>query len=542
MPKLQDEANKSYRKLFAYFAGASQIILVLLYGTLTEYGPAPGTAGYDNSEVNSMYPFYQDVHVMIFIGFGFLMTFLKKYGFSSVGYNFLISCLAIQWGMICNGIFHVVATAGTSDYHGFTTIKLGIVDLIRGDFAAAAVLISFGAVLGKTTPLQMLLVVFFELIFYAINEAIGAGRLQAVDMGGSIFVHTFGAYFGLAMSWVISRSKFNKGSKSIDDHPKNDSDKTSDMFAMIGTIFLWMFWPSFNGALASEDQQYRVVINTVLALCASCAASFLIITLLNDENKFDMVSIQNATLAGGVAVGSSSDLVIQPWGALMIGLVAGLVSVVGYEKITPWLSRVTGLDDTCGVHNLHGMPGVLGALAGAISASMAGETAYGAQIGSVFPARASSNATAAALMGFSAGSDRTAQQQGAIQIAAVCITIGIAIIGGMFTGMIIKMPCFLPGLPEEKANWCTCGQSSNRDTWYEDKEQWTVEEDDEESSETDRLFETSALAKTIDLEIAMLTQQRNELLNVTTSDSVAVGMDATTTDTGAKEVEMTEDK
>jgi len=39
-----------------------------------------------------------------------------------------------------------------------------------------------GAVLGKTTPLQMLLVVFFELIFYALNEAIGAGLLSAGKM------------------------------------------------------------------------------------------------------------------------------------------------------------------------------------------------------------------------------------------------------------------------------------------------------------------------------------------------------------------------
>ena len=43
---------------------------------------------------------FQDVQVMIFVGFGFLMTFLKKYGYSAVGYNFFISALAIQWYMI----------------------------------------------------------------------------------------------------------------------------------------------------------------------------------------------------------------------------------------------------------------------------------------------------------------------------------------------------------------------------------------------------------------------------------------------------------
>ena len=48
-------------------------------------------------------------------------------------------------------------------------------------------------------------------------------------------------------------------------------------------------------------------------------AAFCMSALLRKHNKFDMVDIQNATLAGGVAVGSSSDLVIQPGGALAIG-------------------------------------------------------------------------------------------------------------------------------------------------------------------------------------------------------------------------------
>jgi len=42
-----------------------------------------------------------------------------------------------------------------------------------------------------------------EIIFYGLNEAICAGSLQAVDMGGSMYVHTFGAYFGLAASYFF---------------------------------------------------------------------------------------------------------------------------------------------------------------------------------------------------------------------------------------------------------------------------------------------------------------------------------------------------
>jgi ammonium transporter Rh len=36
---------------------------------------------------------------MIFVGFGFLMTFLAKYGFGAVGLNFFLSAMSIQWCM-----------------------------------------------------------------------------------------------------------------------------------------------------------------------------------------------------------------------------------------------------------------------------------------------------------------------------------------------------------------------------------------------------------------------------------------------------------
>ncbi len=49
---------------------------------------------------------FQDVHVMIFVGFGFLMTFLKRYSFGGVGFNFLIAAFGLQWALLMQGWFH----------------------------------------------------------------------------------------------------------------------------------------------------------------------------------------------------------------------------------------------------------------------------------------------------------------------------------------------------------------------------------------------------------------------------------------------------
>lgn len=40
---------------------------------------------------------------MMFIGFGFLMTFLKRYGYSSVGYNFLVAAFVLEWALLVRG-------------------------------------------------------------------------------------------------------------------------------------------------------------------------------------------------------------------------------------------------------------------------------------------------------------------------------------------------------------------------------------------------------------------------------------------------------
>jgi len=129
----------------------------------------------------------------------------------------------------------------------FHKISLDIPSLIIGDFGAGCVLITFGALLGKCDLPQLFVLATLEIIFYALNEGICAGMLQAVDMGGSMYVHTFGAYFGLAASF------FFKAKLAKEKPQDNEGGYLSQTIAMIGTVFLYMFWPSFNGALANEN-------------------------------------------------------------------------------------------------------------------------------------------------------------------------------------------------------------------------------------------------------------------------------------------------
>lgn len=137
---------------------------------------------------------------------------------------------------------------------------------------------------------------------------------------------------------------------------------------MVGTLFLFIYWPSFNGALSLGSERHYVTINTECSLMGSTAMTFIVSSLLNNS-KFRMEDIINATLAGGVIMGTSCDLVVSPGIAFLIGIIGGLVSSVCFNKLTPYLAKKGKLYDTCGVINLHGIPGILGGCIGIINYS-----------------------------------------------------------------------------------------------------------------------------------------------------------------------------
>lgn len=84
----------------------------------------------------------------------------------------------------------------------------------------------------------MVICLFLETIGYTLNERISI-KMGVADIGGSMVIHTFGAVFGIVITKILSpRDAFG--------HKKAESNFISDLTSFIGTIFLWIYWPSFN--------------------------------------------------------------------------------------------------------------------------------------------------------------------------------------------------------------------------------------------------------------------------------------------------------
>jgi len=302
----------------------------------------------ENLRQVQQYNFSINILAMLLVGFGFLMVFVKKYGYSATTGTYMVVGVGIPFYLFLRytGILSHEAVNPQ-------TIKA----LLFAEFAVAAALIAMGAVLGRLKIYQYALISIFIIPIYMLNEWLvldgGLGITKGfVDSAGSIVIHAFGAYFGLGLSIALT--------KKAHMEQVIESDDNSDKFSMLGSMVLWIFWPSFCSAIVPAEDFEKTVINTILALCGATVITYIFSTLFR-KGKPAIADIANASLAGGVAIGATCNLVSAPV-AFSIGLLAGGICVVGYVVIQPKLQKLLKMVDTCGVHNLHGMPGLLGGI------------------------------------------------------------------------------------------------------------------------------------------------------------------------------------
>lgn len=386
--------------LFTILLLITQILAVVFYGvyhthifSATDPIAPMVVAGF------SRYAQFQDIHVMVFVGMAFLFVFLKRFKLSALTQAFWVAALSVQYYFLWRALWEG-AWLGYGDFYTWTPL------LIKGEYCAFAMLIALGAILGKANNFQILLIMIVGIMLFPLNEQILFTHLDVSDIGGSMYIFAFGGFFGLGATWALNYAN----SRNNINYTTNINSNT---LAMIGTLFLWVFWPSFNSASAANDLAANVaIVNTYFCLIGSVMGAYFLTTIIH-KGKFHMEHILNATLVGGVLMGAGADLLLESFVAYIVGGLGGIVSALLYTYGSRMIRRM-GIYDTAGVTFLFAIPGMIGGLLSAI---------YRARYFS----------------------------RGGIQVAGTGISIGIGFGGGLIIGLIARFFSYY-GLEDEYYN------------------------------------------------------------------------------------------
>ena len=183
------------------------------------------------------------------------------------------------------------------------------------------------------------------------------------DFAGSTVVHYQGALAALAGALLLGPriGRFGRDGRA---HPIPGHNMP---YAVLGTIILWFGWFGFNpgstlGVVSGERIGYFGYVALTTNLAAAAGAMGGIATAWLVLKRPDISMMLNGVIAALVAVTAASGFV-APWAAVVIGLVAGAIAVVGVI----FVERIR-IDDPIGAVAVHGMAGVWGTLATGIFA------------------------------------------------------------------------------------------------------------------------------------------------------------------------------
>jgi Amt family ammonium transporter len=226
-------------------------------------------------------------------------------------------------------------------------------------FCAVSLAIVWGTMLERTKFIVYIIfaVPFAGFIYPLISHWLfGGGWLMshfgAQDFAGSTVVHLTGATAGFA-GLLLLGPRIGKYGK---DGKPNAIPGHNMPLAQLGVIILWFGWFGFNpGSTLNATQLHfaDVVITTNLAAAAGALGAMAAIYFV--QKSLDVGMIGNGAIAALVAITAPSGYV-QPFFAIVIGAVAGVIVVFGVIAIDKIL------DDPVGALSAHGLAGIWGTL------------------------------------------------------------------------------------------------------------------------------------------------------------------------------------
>jgi Amt family ammonium transporter len=188
-----------------------------------------------------------------------------------------------------------------------------------------------------------------------VNYGLGHGF---VDAGGSATIQTVGGLTALVMLWLVGprRGKYT-GEGMPTAIPGHNA-----VFVLFGCLLLWVGWLGLNssGALLFSGVDPRrlplIAVNTTLGAGAAALATAVVTRIR--FGRPDASLSANGWVAG-LAAGSGACAFVPPAAAILIGLVAGLVTPLAIENLELRL----GMDDPGGAISVHAIGGLWGVIA-----------------------------------------------------------------------------------------------------------------------------------------------------------------------------------
>ena len=202
------------------------------------------------------------------------------------------------------------------------------------------------------SSLLVFLSLWMILVYAPITHWVWGGGFLAeagvLDFAGGTVVHINSGVAALVGAMVLGRRR-GYGTENMAPH--------NLILSVIGASMLWVGWFGFNAgsALAANGSAGMAMAVTQIATAAA-ALSWMFAEWIS-RGKPSVLGIVSGAVAGLVAITPASGYV-DPFGALIIGLVAGLVCYWGAVVLKPKL----GYDDSLDVFGVHGLGGITGAL------------------------------------------------------------------------------------------------------------------------------------------------------------------------------------
>ncbi|RNC85617.1 MAG: ammonium transporter [Balneola sp.] len=343
-------------------------LMLLFLGTISLYGQETETA---INAGDTAWLLIATALVMLMTPAGLALFYggltQNKHVLNTIGMSYMAFCTGtIVWVVVAYSLAFGEGNAFIGDLSNVFLKGIGVNDVsgsiptllfvvFQGTFAAIAVAIVSGSIIERVrfSTWGIFSVLWVIAVYSPIAHWVwGGGFLSEsgeMDFAGGTVIHINAGVAGLVLSYLVGK----RMEHSLEEIRKPSSIK----FMILGSALLWFGWFGFNGGsqLAADGIAANALLVTNVAACAGALIWLTIEWFI--VKKPTLIGMASGAVSGLVGITPASGFV-DVSGALVIGVVSGLVGYWGVVHLKSWVRH----DDTLDAFGIHGLVGIAGAI------------------------------------------------------------------------------------------------------------------------------------------------------------------------------------